>query len=125
MCSMAVMADEVKVKSYMVNVADHMIEMWRPTDAQLMLIGRIGRKLNKLSDGTPEEGTAALLLVGQLLDIIESMIVKPEDRELVEELITDREVELSHLSDALGAFFAVVQNEANQSGPVTNSVSRL
>lgn len=74
-------------------VIDRKIAVTRPTDAQMMLVGRMQRQLGRMADGD----LGVLELVGKMMDIIDSLVLSSDDREWLEDQIVARNVEMKDL----------------------------
>lgn len=74
------------------------IEFQIPTDAQFLVLGRLLRVVEGISE---DEGVATSTVhqLSKILDILDYMVVKDEDRNFLENQILTGEVDLTSLMD--------------------------
>lgn len=77
-----------------------------PTDAQLLMVGRLTRTSRQFAEAKEEELdrvqiTGGVEKMSMILDIIDSMVVSPVDRDWLEEQIINGSLDLQELVGAL------------------------
>ncbi len=95
-------------------IGGRIIQFRSPTDAQKLVLGRLMRFGNQLaaqyaadgeqgSDDEQDPGviTGAVERLSKVLDIIDSMVVNPADRDWLEQSILDANLDIDELMDAL------------------------
>lgn len=69
-------------------------------DAQLLLLGREARLASKEST----EGSRRLDAIGRVFDLLESVVIKPEDKDYLMDITVRGDLELKDLTDFITAF---------------------
>lgn len=80
-------------------IGDREVQFRPPTDAQALVLGRLLR----LAEGAGEDEAKLAGTIHQLskvLDILDSMVVNPGDRNWIEQRILDGDLDMSELMDA-------------------------
>lgn len=88
-------------------MAGRMVKVRPPKDLQMMMLGRVARRLEAAGDIDPfdPDDVASMGLMktaAQALDIIESLIVEQNDRDWLEQGIINGTVAMADLSNAFG-----------------------
>jgi hypothetical protein len=83
-----------------VDLKGHSIVVRQPTDAQLLLLSRDGRR------GMRDDlsGADRMAAAGRVFDIFESLVVQDGDRQILLDLIVAGELHLSDLTAFISAF---------------------
>lgn len=97
------MADETFSRT----IAGREIQFHKPTDAQVLMIGRLlrtsraftGKKEGELDSEQVRGGVERMSMI---LDIVDSMVVDPADRDWLEARIIDGTLDLDELMGAFG-----------------------
>lgn len=102
-----------------VTLAGRDVEFRPPTDAQMLVVHRILARAQQQmdesgSDRVPQETIGQ---IAKIMDVLDSMVAVPADRQFLESKILDRTVDFQELFDA----FRVASNEPDDS-PVTKKV---
>lgn len=85
-------------KTYPALLADRTVEVYEATETQLAFIGRFAKKVNLAANaGQTEEAVYAM---ASILDILDSLVVKDEDREFLGQLMMTGKLEASDFIEA-------------------------
>lgn len=91
---------DIGVETRLVPIGDRQIVVRQLQDAQLVLLAREGRVLGDDSS----DGTRKMKAAGRILDILESAVVQPEDREYLIDLNIAGELTLTMMIDFVNVF---------------------
>ena len=85
-----------------VTLAGRDVEFRPPTDAQFMVVHRILAKAEQSMNESGEDvvGQPMIRQVAKILDVLDSMVVDPVNREFLESKILDRTIDFQDLFDA-------------------------
>lgn len=81
-------------------IAGREVKLKLPTEAQYAMLGTLGNRITN----TALPPADRLKAVGQLMAIMLSMVVKPEDRNFVEDKVINGELGLADFTEAIRAF---------------------
>jgi hypothetical protein len=94
------MAEDPGRETRLVEVRDRQVVVRMPEEAQLMLLARESRLLQREGVDSARKVAGA----ARLFDVLESMVVQDEDREWLSDLIAAGEVDLKELTGFMAAF---------------------
>lgn len=98
-------------------LAGRNVEFRPPTDAQFMVVHRILDRVKQQMDDTGSDALSgsAIGQVAKIMDVLDSMVVTPADRNFLEQKILDRTVDFSEL---FNAFQTAAEQIADEDKPV-------
>lgn len=102
-----------------VSIKDREIEVSRVTETQFMLMGREMTRVKRViesKDVGSEQVPGLLRSMGFVLDVIESRVVKQEDKDYLTDLMAQGELEFGDVLPLVQAFF----DEEAESKPVVS-----
>jgi hypothetical protein len=111
----------------LVPLGDREVEMRKPTDGALVVLARITRSLpnSKIENDTVSDAARDKLVrnLGTIGNIVDSMIVKADDRDWLEEAMVDGTVPVEEIFDSIRVAGEKL-NGAPATGPVKAAAVR-
>jgi hypothetical protein len=88
----------------LVPLGDRQVEMRKPSDGALVVLSRTFRgipKIENVDELTPEQQASLVRDLGTLGKIVDSMIVKPEDKDWLDDAMIEDKVTAEDVFDAI------------------------
>jgi len=104
------MTPRAKIETRSVDIKGRDIQVKRPADAQLALLSREARLLDREN----VDSSRKMQAVGRMFDIFESWVVSDDDREYLVDLVVQGDLELG---DLIGIISVFRPDEEEQSKP--------
>lgn len=113
-------------ETIMVPLAGREIEFQPPTDAQFLVVHRIlGRTKRAMDESTDERANSAVMTdIAKILDVLDSMVVDPKEREFLERKIIDRTLDFKELLDAFTEAGRERKEEQERAAPAKKVAKR-
>lgn len=120
------MTDE-EAKTFEMQVGDRMVAFRQPAIGQLLILQRRAHKARSQADKEADPQIRAdkmMQLIASTLDVIESLIVSPEDVEHVEEAMLLGKIDYSDLMDALAGGIKETKEAKKKATPAKKTVAK-